>query len=181
LRILALQVPAVESGVLGPPAHHGPGVWYKHLDGGLPMQGVRFGGLKSDQFHLVKPNPVDAVARGPWPPGPLVVPAGTGTPDTRGAPPRLSRQPPGPSGPRDPARTKETRSGVKFHFGPAATTCAKTSRRACLDKLQAGLLVWAFIMLSESCAWLVCNARFFSRYDLTFCHFSSLRRQRLLV
>jgi hypothetical protein len=29
------------------------GVWYKHLDGGFRVQGVRFGGLKSDQFHLL--------------------------------------------------------------------------------------------------------------------------------
>jgi hypothetical protein len=28
------------------------GVWYKHLDGGFPVQGVRFGGLKSVKFGL---------------------------------------------------------------------------------------------------------------------------------
>jgi hypothetical protein len=47
LRILALQVPAVESGVLRLPAHRN-----KHLDGGLPVLGVRFGGLKSVRFGL---------------------------------------------------------------------------------------------------------------------------------
>jgi hypothetical protein len=41
----------VESGVLGPPAHRG---WYlvPAPRWGFPVQGVRFGGLKSDQFHL---------------------------------------------------------------------------------------------------------------------------------
>ena len=29
------------------------GVWYKHLDGGFPVQGVRFGGLKSVPFGLL--------------------------------------------------------------------------------------------------------------------------------
>jgi hypothetical protein len=29
------------------------GVWYKHLDGGFPVQGVRFGGLKSVKFGLL--------------------------------------------------------------------------------------------------------------------------------
>jgi hypothetical protein len=56
LRILALQVPAVESGALVPPAHRGAGVcvWYKHkhLDGGFPVPGVRFGGLKSVRSGL---------------------------------------------------------------------------------------------------------------------------------
>jgi hypothetical protein len=33
------------------------GVWYKHLDGGFPVQGVRFGGLKSAQFHLPQVAP----------------------------------------------------------------------------------------------------------------------------
>jgi hypothetical protein len=37
LRILALQVPAVESGVLSPPAAIAAGVWCKHLYGGLSV------------------------------------------------------------------------------------------------------------------------------------------------
>jgi hypothetical protein len=38
-----------------PPIAAGACAWYKHLDGGFPVQGVRFGGLKSDQFHLLEP------------------------------------------------------------------------------------------------------------------------------
>jgi hypothetical protein len=53
LRILALQVPAVESGVLVPRPPTAAGVWYKHLGGGFPVQGVRFGSLKSVKFGLV--------------------------------------------------------------------------------------------------------------------------------
>jgi hypothetical protein len=54
LPICAPQVPAMESGVLRPPAHRG---WWLVVGiststGGLPVLGVRFGGLKSDQQIL---------------------------------------------------------------------------------------------------------------------------------
>jgi hypothetical protein len=53
--MLALQVPAVEiqwsQGCSARPPI-AVGVWYKHLDGGLPVLGVRFGGLKAVRFGL---------------------------------------------------------------------------------------------------------------------------------
>jgi hypothetical protein len=34
------------------PPRTAAGVWHKHLDGGFPVQGVRFGGIKSVPFGL---------------------------------------------------------------------------------------------------------------------------------
>jgi hypothetical protein len=45
-------VPAVESGGCSSRPPTAAGAWYKHLDGGFPVQGVRFGGLKSVKFGL---------------------------------------------------------------------------------------------------------------------------------
>jgi hypothetical protein len=56
LRILALQVPAVESGVLGPPAHRGWCLVQASTSmGGFPCRGCGLGvrGLKSVPFELI--------------------------------------------------------------------------------------------------------------------------------
>jgi hypothetical protein len=45
------RCPPWSQGCSAPPSI-AAGVWYKHLDGGFPVQGVRFGGLKSAKFGL---------------------------------------------------------------------------------------------------------------------------------
>jgi hypothetical protein len=40
-------MPALESGALPARPPIAAGGWYNHLDGGFPVLGVRFGGLKS--------------------------------------------------------------------------------------------------------------------------------------
>jgi hypothetical protein len=66
-------------------------------------------------------------------------------------------------------------------WGGAACLEERVERLSCISISSCWVaIVWPFAMLFESCAWLVCNARLF-RHDLIFCHFPSLRRQRLGV
>jgi hypothetical protein len=86
LPIWALQVPAVEPGVLRPPGRPSrlavaAGITTSMGGFPLPVLGVRFGGLRTDQFHLVLPLPSGA---------------------QRSAPKRHSRLPSGDPGPRAP-------------------------------------------------------------------------------